>query len=269
MAASPDTLPALKNLWPDPASLPGFAGEVIQLLSSVDDPGFVLEAVIERQVNQLRAIEALVNLLDTISPDPEAEPSLGWTSGQAASGRYAPNSASDLEQPLGWTAPEGRTGRNVPDPEEREPDTGFEPSLGSVDSLNQQGWAAGNRTELEDEHDGRKPDVDGEPELGWTEREARTGQYPIDPKVGWAVQDGEPSLGSLEAINQTRWSAGNRDDREEQCEDEGAQDEREPDHEDGFDGGIDYVPASRGTSPLGDGPLRFWGRRTLSIVRER
>jgi hypothetical protein len=44
--------------------------------------------------------------------------------------------------------------------------------------------------------------------------------------------DDEPSLGATLATNQDRaWGAasGTRDDREEQCEDEGAQDDREPD----------------------------------------
>jgi hypothetical protein len=181
------------------------------------------------------------DLLDAISPDPEAEPSFGWTEQEARWNHYGDHSA------------EGTRRR-------------FRASLGSVDGLNQQGWAAGNWQELEDEDDGREPDEDGEPEHGWTESEARTGQYPTDPKVPRAVQDGEPSLGSLETINQTRWSAGCRDDREEQCDDERSVDPLEPDYEDGFDRGVGYVPASRGTSPLWDGP-RPTPRPALSALR--
>jgi hypothetical protein len=71
-----------------------------------------------------------------------------------------------------------------------EPDQSEEPSLGWTTTINQaaatdrrfgaQSWGI----DLEQEHDGREPDVDGEdghdaePSLGWTDMEARTGLFP-------------------------------------------------------------------------------------------
>src|SRR5215212_2577018 len=77
--------------------------------------------------------------------------------------------------------------------------------------------------------------------------------------------DSEPSLGALGSVDQTRGAFGNREEVEEQCDDEGAVDvNREPDHEDGCDGGVDKVSASRGTSPLWEGA---YDRRGGSSVR--
>ena len=105
--------------------------------------------------------------------------------------------------------------------------------------MNQTRWSKGDASDLEDEHDGREPDVDDEDggddewELGWTYLQTRSGTYSVNP--WWAVADGECSLGSTTSINQLRWASGRNDDTEEQCEDEGAIDaDLEPDHEDGF-----------------------------------
>ena len=38
-------------------------------------------------------------------------------------------------------------------------------------------WAAGNRDDREDEHDGAEPDEDDEPSLGWTDHETIFGNY--------------------------------------------------------------------------------------------
>ena len=71
-----------------------------------------------------------------------------------------------------------------------------------------------------------------EPDIGWPEmvdqeralRHCRDGQCGFGP---------EPSLGSLECIDQRRWAAGgtleSRVDLEEQCEDEGHDSDSEPD----------------------------------------
>lgn len=63
-------------------------------------------------------------------------------------------------------------------------------------------------------------DGDIEPELGWTEKEARFGRYP----EGWDAVDGEADLGWQNTGSQARLDAS-RDDCEQQCEDEGAQPE--------------------------------------------
>jgi hypothetical protein len=72
-----------------------------------------------------------------------------------------------------------------------------------------------------------EPNGDEEPSLGWT----ADGRGMNDDRELDKADD-EPSLGATLATNQDRaWGAasGTRDDREEQCEDEGAQDDREPD----------------------------------------
>ena len=92
--------------------------------------------------------------------------------------------------------------------------------------MNQTHWSKGGADDREDEHDGLEPDCDDEDggdderELGWTDLQARTGKYSYG--LGWCVADGEPSLGSTERLNQVYWWQGRNDDREEQCDDEGA-----------------------------------------------
>jgi|GEM_PF-1066035 len=69
---------------------------------------------------------------------------------------------------------------------------------------------------------------DHEHSLGWSESEGRVGN------LGFPYPDFEPSLSASEALDQRRWvhqqHKEDRDgDREEQCEDEGWDDDREPD----------------------------------------
>lgn len=75
-----------------------------------------------------------------------------------------------------------------------------EPSLGFFDSrLNQAECYAGGAQDLEDEHDGREPDADGEPTLGSTEGVDQEGAWTVDPKAAGPIAsdgEGEPSLGS-------------------------------------------------------------------------
>ena len=59
---------------------------------------------------------------------------------------------------------------------------------------------------------------DDEPEFGWTAAQARTGSYAWNDVFAL-----EPSLGSINDINQTHWSRGRLDDCEQQ------HDGREPD----------------------------------------
>lgn len=94
-----------------------------------------------------------------------------------------------------------------------EDDGTAEPSLGSLERHptlyvngrdrvgDQTDWAAGNRTDLEDEHDGGEPDEDGEPSLGWTE--AATG----DEVRGCVVNDyegGDDYEGRVAYLDQRR-----------------------------------------------------------------
>lgn len=50
---------------------------------------------------------------------------------------------------------------------DRELDDDAEPSLGSLDAVNQRAWAMGGTLDSEWEHDGREPDVEGEPNRWW------------------------------------------------------------------------------------------------------
>jgi hypothetical protein len=87
-------------------------------------------------------------------------------------------------------------------------DPDLEPALGSLDRNvatygnpggDQTLWALGSRNDLEDEHDGREPDVDDEPSLA----SLHGGPHP-------------------EFFRQTMWAAGHYNDGEEECDDEGA-----------------------------------------------
>jgi len=130
-----------------------------------------IEAEIERH---LSAADTLIAALDRAQGDvdfedggddledgADDEPSLGWT--------------GDIDQDRALKgcahSPSG------PEPiivdAEYEHD-GSEPSLGSLgsgynaESFDQERWAVGNCTDLEEEHDGREPGGDDEPSLGWT-----------------------------------------------------------------------------------------------------
>jgi hypothetical protein len=192
---------------------------------------------IPRQIVEAE-IEMLIDLLDRLDPDPaledgaddeptgDEEPNLGAPNHQAGSwnGIDASSGGNDDEElELGWTEMEARSGRYGAAGADV-----YEPSLGSTGSIHQGQWCEGGADDTEDEHDGRQPDVEDEPELGWTDLQARTGRYVLGP--GWYVSDGEPTLGSTSSLNQLHWSNGKNDDLEEQCDDEGASDaDLEPD----------------------------------------
>ncbi|MBZ0217512.1 MAG: hypothetical protein K8F25_13220 [Fimbriimonadaceae bacterium] len=191
--------------------------------------------------------ETLIGLLDACAPDPDLEdsadyeltgddePNLGAPNQQAGSWNGIDASLGgddDEELELGWTEQEARWNRYS-----GAGDDVYEPSLGSTLSMDQAHWSKGGTDDCEEEHDGREPDCDDEDgnddewELGWTDLQARTGKYIYG--LGWYVADGEPSLASMNRLNQTYWWQGrNDDDREEQCEDEGAIDtDKEPDRD--------------------------------------
>jgi hypothetical protein len=134
------------------------------------------------------------------------------------------------------------------EPDDEEPDSDGEPSLGSLTSCgsaDQMNWAGGGmddreRTGFATESDDEEPtlgwgagidqsslghmasDGDNEPELGWTDAEARTGRH----REGWEAIDGEADLGWQNTGSQARLHASPND-CEQQCEDEGAQCEDE------------------------------------------
>jgi len=119
--------------------------------------------VTRRQVEA--QITALIDLLDTLDADPDAEPSLGWTQ---SSGHY-------LETPADLLG-NANAGDDREDDDEREPSEDSEASLGWRNEGSQTGYWAGNPLvgiDLEDEHDGcepeddSEPDVDDEPNGGW------------------------------------------------------------------------------------------------------
>lgn len=43
-------------------------------------------------------IERLIAMLDTFDPDPDLEPYLGWTAGEAATENHSPEGRADLEE---------------------------------------------------------------------------------------------------------------------------------------------------------------------------
>jgi hypothetical protein len=119
-------------------------------------------------------IDALIDLLDTIDADPDAEPSLGWQGPSGYLGESTNQGAADF-----WGS------RNDCEDEHDggEPDV-EEGSLGWTETVNQDGvnWHGGYHGDLEDEHDGREPDDDKERWLGWANEGAQTfgaeGIYP-------------------------------------------------------------------------------------------
>ena len=184
--------------------------------------------------------DTLIGLLDACAPDPDLEDNADYElTGDEEPLHGAPEHvtgswrgieasacfAEGEELELGWTEMEARFGRYSAAGADV-----YEPSLGSTGSMHQGQWSDGGTDDTEDEHDGREPDVEDEPELGWTDLQARTGRYVLGP--AWYVTDGEPSLGSTTNLSQLHWSKGKNDDLEEQCEDEGSIDaDREPDLE--------------------------------------
>ena len=163
-----------------------------------------------------KAVESLISLLDLLEVDPELEdngdaeaepddePSLGSLTScgsNGSQGNWADGSSDDREK------------------------TGF--ATESDDEEDCLGWAAN----VDQSHLGLPLD-EREPSLGWTEMEARYGRYGVDSNRDLEDDqvDGEASLGWQNEGQQGLLMMGTNDDREEQCEDEGAEhDGREED----------------------------------------
>lgn len=169
-------------------------------------------------------IDGLIQLLDEIDGDLDEEPFL------AHPGSYYPSE-------------QHRAGHGADD--DREEDADFEPSLGSlVGQIDQTSWVRGDTSglDLEEEHDGREPSLgsltypmtchmtgpglDGTPRWHPVNEGDQTrwavGQDARDFEGGDVLDEGEddtsdrePSLGSLDGEDQTRWSEGEDYDREE------------------------------------------------------
>lgn len=115
-------------------------------------------------------VDALIDLLDTLDADPDLEPDLG--SGDDREGDDPDlEDGADSEPALGWTGASCS-------PENQSQD-------GPAFCLN-----ADAGRDLEDEHDGREPDVDGEASLGWRNEGGQTGQWSGNPLVGTDFEDG-------------------------------------------------------------------------------
>jgi len=128
-------------------------------------------------------IDALINLLDHLDPDPDLEPSLGFTDPQAWYGETqdGPSYAGNAN-----------AGDDREADDEREPPVDDEPSLGWLqgigytnEQLNQDGhehfWAnhdAGSG--LEEDQSDDEPDSDGERNLGWSNEGAQLGEWFAD-----------------------------------------------------------------------------------------
>lgn len=183
-------------------------------------------------------IEQLISVLDVHDaptddePDNDGEGSIGWP--------------EDVNQDRALKASSNDDVGVIFGPDREADGCDAEPSLGSsgctydADYFNQDGWAAGGRDDAEgDEHDGREPDVDDEYEMGWPEmidqeraRRPMKGAISMGGDQWWpAYCEGEPSLGSVEQIDQRGWSRGGTRDLEEQCEDEGHDSDSEADIE--------------------------------------
>jgi len=131
-------------------------------------------------------IERLIGLLDGMDTDPDLE------------------DAGDAEPWLGWPSGGQRATMEMAcdDDRELEQDSGF------------------------GDTDGMAVDMQGEPDLGWTEEIDQERRLQTMP--GWKVEDGEPDLGFLD--HGTGWTgeAVYDDDREDVSEDEGADVQAQP-----------------------------------------
>jgi hypothetical protein len=177
----------------------------------------------------LDAADALIGSLDARDGDPDLEPSLGSLD------RYRATYGNPGGDQTGWAF--GNRDEREDEHDGLEPDVDDEPALGWPEDVNQaralrsclhsyagepepslgalgagydaerfdqRRWSEGSRKDLEDEHDGREPDVDDEPSLA----SPHGGQRP-------------------EFFDQREWARGEDNDVEEACEDEGAQCEDE------------------------------------------
>ena len=140
-----------------------------------DFPDSIPVTKIPRQIVEAE-IELLIGLLDSLDPDPDVEdgadiendaaddePLHGAPEQQAGSWKGIDPSlgcGDGEELELGWTELEARFGRYRAAGEDV-----YEPSLGCNSGINQLKWTKGATDDLEDEHDGREPAHDNEPDL--------------------------------------------------------------------------------------------------------
>ena len=148
-----------------------------------------VEAAVEAH---LAAVSALTAFLDEAEVDTDLEPSLAGTRGDdreydpadppahegidenELDGSGSPSGDDCEEAELGWPAMTNQD-RALKSCKTYVTDRGNlhgygyvcdgEPSLGSVETVDQTGWARGNSLDYEAEHDGREPQGDEEPDL--------------------------------------------------------------------------------------------------------
>ena len=119
------------------------------------------------------AIEAMINALDAIEdPDAEGQVDDGPIDDDELEGPEVDDEPSlgateHINQNLAWRVTFEQA--FLPD---------GEPSLGSLDRIDQTKWASGGTDDREDEHDGREPDVDDEPSLGSLDRKMDQTSWP-------------------------------------------------------------------------------------------
>lgn len=136
-----------------------------------------------------RHVDALIDLLDTLDGDSDLEPDLaGYSTGMDS----REGDDSDDEPSLGWRGPSGWLGEST---NQDTPDFHANADCGR---------------DLEDEHDGREPDVDDEWSLGWTaatdqdtvgrgaafDNDRELDQADLEPSLGWNNETGRNHGGS-------------------------------------------------------------------------
>jgi hypothetical protein len=128
-----------------------------------------------KRLRKLRAkaadeIDRLLDFLDASDIDPDLEPTLGFMNG--------PPEMDECETPV-----------------DDEPSLGFLESHptnwndGRDRSGNQDRICAGLGGDLEDEHDGAEPDVDGEPSIGFDVEPAEQDTGNDEPSLGWTDEE--------------------------------------------------------------------------------
>ncbi len=154
------------------------------------DPGLPLT---RRKIEQ--HVDASIDLLDTLDPDPDLEPDLaGYSTGMDSREGDDPDLEpdSDDEPSLGWQGPSGWLGEST---DQSMPDFYANADAGCG---------------LEDEHGGGEPDVDDEFSLGWTAAanqdtavqdsvrsdDREFDEAELEPDLGWHNETGRNYVGS-------------------------------------------------------------------------
>jgi phage repressor protein C with HTH and peptisase S24 domain len=229
----------VRALFGEPPAMPDFVPTL-----DVNDGTIFVTCKEGHRLSLSTTIERLIDMLDALDPDADVEDN------------------GDLEPSLSWPERGPQTLRFTDTEDQELDDADCEPSLGSINprlgsiespwgrsgiltrdySCSQVAWASGGRDDREEEcedegaqvedghslgwqNEGSQERLDAshyEPELGSTEEIDQAKRNEIRPGLGGAVHDGEPDLGFV-GIGTGHRAGEGQDDREDQCEDEGAQ----------------------------------------------